>query len=219
MAFTATTLSAAVGVNDTTILVASLTGFAAGYYVRIDGELMKVVSVPSAATIPVPVLRGQDGTAQRAHASSAAVIVGAGPSASGSDWQQAPAGAAQLTTIPTVPAINRLSFAASGAITLPSVGAPITIVHLLGTNALAMTLATPSAAQDGDILIVVANGKAAHTLTVSGGIGAGGASFDVGTFSASLQGGCILIAAGGVWTMVGNGVAGATAATGAPLWA
>ena len=67
MSTTDTTLSSAVARDDTSILVAALTSFAANDLVKIDGECMKVVSVPSAATVPVPVIRGLQGTAQVAH--------------------------------------------------------------------------------------------------------------------------------------------------------
>lgn len=219
MSFTATSLSAACGVNDTTILVASLTGFSVGQLARIDNEYMKVLEVPAAATTPVRVLRGQDGTAQVAHASSARVITGNTASAAGTDWNQPAAGGP--AAVPLQTGVQRVvkTYTAAGAITVPDVGTALTIAIINGTGALAMTLANPSTAQDGDILVVAANGKAAHTLTITSGLGNGGASFDVGTFSASIAGGCTLMAMGGFWVCIGNGILGATAATGAPLWA
>lgn len=212
-----TTLSAAVAKNDTTVLVAAITNLSAGCWLKIDNELFKVLSVPSAATTPVPVLRGQEGTAQVAHNASAQVLIGVGPSnLVAGDWGQAQPGAVQLGAASIKPWITT-NYAASGAITVPTPGSN-GIAILDGTSALTMTLANPSSIQDGDLLAVVANGKAAHTVTISSGIGNGGASFDVGTFSASLAVGCILMAVGGFWVLVANGIAGATAATAGPTW-
>ena len=75
MALTATTLSSAVAVADTSIVVASATGFSAGYFVQIDQESFLIAkSYVSGTTIPV--LRGQNGTVGAAHAASAVVVVG-----------------------------------------------------------------------------------------------------------------------------------------------
>lgn len=71
-----TTLSSAVTNSATTIVVASATGFTVGNYLYIIGsnEAMRI-RVISGTTITV--LRGQLGTAARAHPSSAVVITGA----------------------------------------------------------------------------------------------------------------------------------------------
>jgi hypothetical protein len=79
MAANVTTLSAAVALSDTTVLVAAITNVTAGCFLKVDQEMMKVVSVPTAATTPVPVLRGQEGSAQVAHSNSAQVQIGLGP--------------------------------------------------------------------------------------------------------------------------------------------
>lgn len=209
MALTTTTLSSAVAVNDTSIKVASATGFAAGQFVRVDSEFMTIAQNYSSGTT-IPVLRGKVGTVTAAHATSANVTTGVS-----TDFQPAPSGLELLAVNPVTPAFGTVfSYSAAGAI------AVVSGIHVInGTGALAMTLANPTKDQDGTVLIVVANGKAAHTLTITSGIGNGGASFDVGTFSASLQVGCILVAVNGFWVLVGNGIAGATAATAGPLWA
>lgn len=75
MALTFTTLSAAVSVTDTSIVVASATSVAAGNILRVDGETM-VVAKNYASGTTVPVLRGQDGTVTAAHISGAAVMNG-----------------------------------------------------------------------------------------------------------------------------------------------
>lgn len=209
MALTTTTASSAIGQTDTSIVVASATGFAAGYLVRVDSEFMKVAqSYVSGTTIPV--VRGQDGSAQLAHKVTANVTVG-----TAADFAAPPVGVSAAVTNPVQPAFGQIySYSAAGAIS------PVSGIHIInGTSNLAMTLAVPTKDQDGTLLVIVANGKAAHTVTVSGGLGAGSTASDVGTFSSSYQGGCILCAANGAWVLVGNGVFSATAATGAPLWA
>ncbi len=64
MALTATTLSSAVALTDKSIVVASATGFAAGAYVKVDGEFMQVDKSYTSGSTTVPVLRGRDGSAQ-----------------------------------------------------------------------------------------------------------------------------------------------------------
>lgn len=212
MALATTTLSSAVGVNDNSIVVASATSFAAGRLVRVDDEWMKVASNYSSGTT-IPVLRGQQGSAVLAHVSSANVVHGLA-----SDFSVPPIQAAQGVTRPSQVPFRIQSYSAAGAIALPSAGEH-EIAVIIGTSNLAMTLADPTKDMDGTMLIVIANGKAAHTLTYSSGLGNGGASFDVGTFSASLATGCILMACNGYWVLIGSGIAGATAATAGPLWA
>lgn len=214
MAFTLTTLSAAVGINDTTILVASITGLSAGNLIGIDKEVFRVVSVPSAATVPVPVLRGQEGTAQTAHPTSAQVKIGAtGTNLITADWTQPLAGAPSLAAFPAAPSRDVKSYSAAGAITLPAIGNDMVAI-LNGTGALAMTIANPTTAQDGSLLFVIGNGKAAHTVTYTAGLGNVGATADVYTFVAAQAGGLMLMAAGGFWVTVGTMVAGAATIAG-----
>lgn len=186
MALTRTTLSAAVTASDKTILIASITGLQVGMPVVIDGEEMRVSSVGSAATEPVGVLRGMNGSAVAAHPITAGVVFG--PQA---DF---PAGAHS--------GLDRkrdiTSYTAAGAITLPTPGNDAVAI-LNGTGALAMTLANPSKANDGDILTVVGNGKAAHTVTYTAGLGNGGSGLDVGTFDTNAQCSMQFIAANEIW--------------------
>lgn len=215
MAFTLTTLSAAVGVNDTTVLLASLTGLTAGNLMAIDKELMRVVSVPSAATVPVPVIRGQEGSAQVAHVITAQVKIGATQtSLVAADWTQPEAGAPALSLIPTAWSRQFRSYSAAGAITLPSIGCDMVAI-LNSTVALAMTLVNPSTAQDGSRLVVAGNGKAAHTVTYTAGLGNVGGTADVITFAAAQAQSIELFAVGGFW--VGMGMNTAVAGAGATI--
>lgn len=196
----ATTLSAAVGVSDTTIVVASATSFVAGGVVKIDGELMKVGSSYVSGTT-IPVSRGRDGTATKAHVSSALVTF---ELPSDITSFQAPQTAVQW---PNIVARTVESYSASGAITLPSPGQD-KIVFLNGTSALAMTIANPTADLDGSIVYVLSNAKGAHTLTVGGssGVGNGGSTMDVGTYNTTEATGCALMAANGFWVLWANGI-------------
>lgn len=204
MAFTATTLSGAVALSDTTVVIASITGLVAGNYMKIDNEMMLCTAVPTAATLPVSVRRGYSGTAQVAHASSAQVIFGSGPTnLTLGDWPQAQAGSFGGSSQQYVKTRYITNYTAAGAITLPSVGTDAMAI-LDGTSVLAMTLANPLLGADGDILYVVGNGKAAHTVTYTAGLGNKGAGATVGTFSTTQAQALILIAANGFW--VGPGI-------------
>jgi hypothetical protein len=208
MAKTTTTLSSAVAVNDTSIVVASATGFAAGSVIVIDQEVMKVTQPYSSGTT-IGVLRGRDGTATAAHKSGAMVTA---MLASDLPTPLAPQSFVQYhTQKPNV----RTSYSASGAITLPQPGADATAI-LNGTGALAMTVAAPTADMDGSRLTISGNGKAAHTVTVAGGLGLVGATADVLTFSATQQMAVELIASGISWQATGS-VAGAATIAGAGI--
>jgi len=199
-------------VNDNSIVVASATSVASGRLIRIDEEWMEVAKNYSEGTT-VPVLRGQQGSATLAHVSSANVVHGLA-----SDFSAPPAGTSLGVTLPAARARRVTSYSAAGAIAFPGAGEDMVAV-IIGTSALAMTIANPTKDIDGSILVVIANGKAAHTLTYTAGLGNGGSAYDVGTFSATLAGGCQLMACNGFWVLIGNGIATATAATGAPLFA
>lgn len=210
---TLTTLSAAMGVNDQSALLASLTGLVIGNWLQIDAEEMKVLGpLPAAATSPVSVRRGDNGTFNQAHPVSAQVKIMAGPTnLLTGDYGANPPGSLGLG-IPAAPVWERRSYSAAGAITLPAIGNHM-IAVLNGTAALAMTLANPSIAQDGSRLLVLANGKAAHTVTYTAGFGNVGATADVVTMAAAQAQGLEYVAAGGFWVFSGinTAVAGAGA--------
>ena len=80
MALVHTTVSAAVTAADTSITVASATGFSAGYIVRIGDEMMRVGGAYTSGTV-IPVIRGQEGTLVVAHAVTSGAVCGAA-----ADW-------------------------------------------------------------------------------------------------------------------------------------
>jgi len=188
MALATTTLSSKVLVTDTSINVAANTSIAVGRLIRIDGEFMQVsaawgtTAYPTSGTL-VPVLRGKDGTTTAAHPSGANVTHGVA-----GDLMLPPVGEEFSVTNPAAPCIPNYSYGIAGALTLGGAGAvgPQAFHVINGTNALAMTLAAPTADMDGQIVIVASNGKAAHTLAVSGnnGIGNAGAGYRTLTWAA-----------------------------------
>jgi hypothetical protein len=177
MALANTTLSAACAVSDKQLVVGAATGFAAGAYVRIGDEDMKVSKGYVASSTTVPVLRGQNGTVAVAHASGAQVTVGAG-----TDWTQT--GAPQ--TVASFPIAGRArvinEYSADGAITLPPAGADALAVFS-GTAHTGMTLAVPTKDLNGCKLTILDLTAAAHVVTVAGGIG--GSAIVTLTFDAS----------------------------------
>lgn len=217
MAFITTTLNGAIGRDDVSAVLTSITSLTVGMYARIDNEIVQITSLGASASVPVGLRRGLQGTAAVAHATSTNFVAGKGPQSDGTtDFAQSAPGAASIAPIPTVRARVVRSYSAAGAIDVPDPGQDgVAIIN--GTGALAMTLANPSKAKDGDLLFIVANGKAAHTVTVTGGLGDGGTSFDVGTFSGSILMASVLIACNGFWVSVGP--TGATGIAGSPTWA
>jgi hypothetical protein len=177
MALARTTLSTAVTVADTSIVVASATGFAAGNLVRVDGELMKVTKGYSSGTT-IPVLRGQDGTAVIAHAKTAGVIVGTAA--------EFATPAAQTTV--TYPIAGRArvvsNVSVTGTLTLPAPGTDAVVI-LNGTTIIALTVPVPTKDMDGTMLFIASDGAAAHTVTFTGGLSGAGSSYDVVTVNAT----------------------------------
>lgn len=88
-------------------------------------------------------------------------------------------------------------YAANGAIPVADGTHAIT-----KTSAAAMTLAAPSAGDDGLRMTVVSRTAFAHTLTIAGGLGGRGAAVDVATF-ANIGDSISLLADNGAWVCVG----------------
>lgn len=191
MALTTTTLSGAITVNDTSIVVASATGFAAGNIIKIDGEYLKVIATYTSGTT-IGVLRGQNGTTTAAHVTGVNVITGLA-----SDFAQPTA--QSYTTDPQIMTLTRNSYTASGPLSFGT--ASVTISTINGTSVCAMTLANPTKDQDGQILIVQSNGAAAHTITYSAGFGGAGGSYDVLTANGTGTAPVMMIACNALWQL------------------
>jgi len=191
MALVRTTASTAIAATDKSITVASATGFAAGYFVRMDEEIAKVAASYTSGTI-IPLIRGIDGTRVVAHAITCSVVCG-----TGADWSNPEAQTVDSFLI-AGRARSVTSYTADGAITHPVAGSDAVAI-LNGTTQWDMTLAVPGKDLDGSVLIIVGNGKAAHTVTVTGGIGAASTGYTVLTFDTGGQCAVQLIAANEVW--------------------
>jgi len=200
MALTRTT-AAAIAATDIEVTLVSIAGLQVSNNIAIDAEVMRVLSVPTAATLPVGVLRGTRGTLASAHAVGAQATFGPASDFSAAGHRQGR---------------DVISYAAAGVIANPVPGTD-RIAVILGTTALAMTLASPSKDNDGDLLMVVSGGKGAHTLTyTTTGLGGGGAATDLMTFSTVAQMSVIFLAFNEVWILVG-GASGAGAVAAAPV--
>ncbi len=199
MAFTRTTASAAIGASDGSITVASATGFAANSLILVDNEFMQVRADYVSGT-SIPVLRGRNGSIGAAHAITSGVVVGLA-----SDFAVPPP---QATVSAPLARIRQVSaYGAAGAISLPSPGSDAVAI-INGTAALAMTLADPAKDNDGDMLFIVGNGKAAHTVTYTAGLGDAGSGYDVGTFDSGGQCCLSLIAANESWVPLSSPLSG-----------
>lgn len=196
MALTTTTLAAAAAADDNVITVAASTSLSAGYFIRVDDEVLRIVQSYTVAGngVTVPVIRGQMGTKTAAHASGANAVHGPA-----SDF----ANPGTATTTPYVIAGRTrsiTSYSASGAITLPTPGTDAVAI-LNGTSVRAMTIADPSKDMDGCALIILSNGTAAHTLTFASGIGGEGSSYDVLTQNNAGPCAYVFYACNGFWLM------------------
>lgn len=98
---TQTTLSAAIDDSTTIVYLASSSGFAAGNYVFIDREAMKVVG-PGAAANSIQVLRGVVNTTSKPHASGQTIYAGLPSYFLPSD----PSGACTSALQPALPTFN-----------------------------------------------------------------------------------------------------------------
>lgn len=208
MAFNYTTFSAAVGLNDKSVNVASATGLAPGVYLRAGFEMMQVTKDYVSGTNP-GVLRGRDGTQQLAHTSGEFVSIGLA-----TDFA-VPGVGGPAVTYPNIPSTDFRTYGAAGAITLPSPGRYM-VAELIGAGALAMTVAAPTKELTGSRLFIGGNGKAAHTVTFATGLGGVGATADVVTFKADQQQGIEVIAFGLAWVPSAV-VAGAATVAGAGI--
>lgn len=195
--------------DSTSIVVASATGFSASNLILVDQEVM-VVGKSYVSGTTIPVLRGQNGSVTAAHVASANVttflasdITSQGP---------------QTVTQFPVAGKARVVTSVSATATIAGYPGQDAVFILNGTTAIPITITAPTKDMDGSLLIVVGNGKAAHTVTVSGGVGAGGTGVDVGTFATGAQISMPFIACNGVWTLL-EGFVGGTVTALTVTWA
>lgn len=202
MALTTTTLNGAISADQTLIKVTSGTGFGKGKYLRVDDEfLQQTADADASSTTLIPVRRGVNGTVAKAHPTGANCLVGNGDEFTGSADTTA-------TGYPLSGRQRRLvSYSASGAIALGSPGTDLVAV-LNGTSGLTMTQVVPTKDMDTDVLTVISNGKAAHTLTFATAIGDAGSGYTVLTFPAGGQVAAQFMACNGIWVALPSTYAG-----------
>jgi hypothetical protein len=177
MAFNATTLSAAIGVSDTTLSVASATGITAPNfttgsgitYLSIESEILLVLTV-SGTTIGVQ--RAVAGTYAAAHGVSAPVVAGLptdfGPIVPAVKAQQDPTPAGSLYGY-SAPVASAATIAASGP-----------LFHVTGTTAI--NIITPPAGMVEGQVTVIFDGVCTWTSSnVTNGISASGTATTSGT--------------------------------------
>jgi len=207
MALTRTTLSSAVAVDDTSIVVASATGFAAGRLVRVDQEWM-VIQQNYASGTTIPVRRGQQGSANVAHVATAGVVVGT----QADDWDVPGPGAVVNNMIAGRPR-KIVSFTATPSTVVHAPAGCDQVVILNGTAAITLTIPIPTTDMDGDLLYIVSNGVAQHLLTFTGGLSGAGGSYDIVTINATAPAAFGFIACNALWMSVcGAAISGTTTA-------
>lgn len=173
MAKNHTTFAAAVGISDETVTLTSGTGVVDGAYIYSGGELMQITKGNTAATTTPRVKRGVQGTAPKAFVILTPCTVLLATDLPDTTPQQE-------ITYPQLMTYKFDTYAASGAIEFGK--ARRTYAQILGTSALAMTLASPSIDQNGLEVVVIGAAKSASTLTVNDGttgIGNAGSGYDV----------------------------------------
>ena len=190
MALATTTLSSAVAVDDTSVVVASATSFDAGRLVLVDQEVMQVAQNYSSGTT-VDVLRGMNGTATATHVVTSNVSHGDAADFSTPAAQEIIGYQAARATVVT-------SITATGTLTLPKAGTDARVI-LNGTSVIALTIPVPTKDMDGTLLTIVGNGAAAHTLTFTGGLSGAGTSYDVVTTNSTAPIAFTAIACNGLW--------------------
>lgn len=165
MSITSTTLSTAVDIRQNIFGVASATGITAPNfqtsvgitYLQVDQELMLVVSLSGTV---VTVARGVLGTAQAAHASGALVQAGL-PSDFTSQTEVSQATATGIETFAS--RIQQAVFLTGSADAVAFATPGYYVVKTAGVDA--MTLATPTAAAEGNIIEIWSDTANAHTVT------------------------------------------------------
>jgi len=205
MAITVTTLAGAVAINDKVVNVASATGITAPNdqtgvgitYLFIDQELMKVVAVNGTF---IGVYRGLNGTQVPAHVVNVQVQIGL---PADFPTQQELYGAL-LAKLLTGAAYNQPAIFLAGATDAIPAHVPGFYVVKAGA-ADAMTLAAPTAADEGNIVEVWSDTAFAHTITATSLVAAGVALKTTITFPAFRGAGVRLRACNLVWHLLAGG--------------
>lgn len=220
-----TTLSAAITSSQPTFRLASVSTVAVGQELYVGREAMLINTV-NTTTAVVGVTRGFNSTLGAAHASGEVVYTGprtyfgvtdvSGPctasaevslphfnapagnvfQCSGGFWvKYADGGLPGFATASLYGGVTTTAYTASGALTI----APG--LSMLGcSGACAMTIASPTTAQNGIIMIIMASTAQAHTVTYATvGFNGNTTNTDVCTMGAGLADNLVIIARSTVW--------------------
>lgn len=175
MSIVLTTLASAVAAGDLSIRVASATGALTKNVIQIDNEFY--TQTADATGVVIPVRGGEQGTYNQAHNAGSVVLMGLA-----SDFPPAPPGAA--IPQPVAPSWSVVSYAAGGAIAVPTVKQN-QFVKLSGTTT-ALTLADPTYAIEGVEMVIQAEAAQAYAITNTTGFNGGGGGADVATFGGAV---------------------------------
>lgn len=207
MAWQSQTLAAALPKDAVTLQVVDATGFppvgvsgVQNFRARIDGEWMLVDGQPSPKVIAVK-RRGDNGTVAVAHDIASSIVF------SGSPFDNVALAPTAVTAPPNWEPVTR-TIGGDLALTadiVAGIGQNTTfLLHKL--TAAAITLAKPTFAQNGLRLSFSSAAGVAHVITSTTGFatGATGSPASTATLAAFTGAGFTLIAAGGLWNVVGN---------------
>lgn len=192
MSFTTTTLAADLTSSGRRAQLTSVTGFAAGQVVKIDGEYARVVSVSS----PYVTLaqRGYNGTAAQAHDVLSTVIT----TSDNSDWTGLQMGA-DSDRPPFSDDV--ISVGENGTIACPT--RDTTIVLTKASALASTTLADPPKDRDGLAVTITSATDAAHVITGNFADGTTGSHTTL-TCAAFNGASCLLKAQQGLWNVIGT---------------
>jgi hypothetical protein len=212
MAITATTLAGACGASDTTINVTSATGITAPNtqtgsgitWLCIDQEYMPVITVSGTA---IGVLRGQGGTQAKSHLIKAVVQIGLP-----TDFRKNQEIYNDISTIiATINGMVRPAFILQG--TADAVDPSIPAFYLIKTaTADAITLVTPTAPMEGNVIDIWSDTAQAHTVTAATAVLEVGAAKSVATFPAAKGVGLTLRVTNLTYTVMTDGAHGTNSA-------
>lgn len=194
MSITLTTLASAVAAGDLSIRVASATGALTKNVIQIDSEFY--TQTATADGVVIPVRGGEQGSYNQAHNAGAVVLMGLA-----SDFPAAPPGAA--IPQPMAPSWTVATYTVAGAIAIPTTKQNV-YVKLSAGSGIALTLADPTAAQEGQEMLIQAEAAQAYTVSNAAGSGfnAGGAGTDVATFGGAIGDNFHIKAVGTKWNVI-----------------
>jgi hypothetical protein len=208
MTIVATTLSGAITSQQTSFGVASATGIAAPNFqtgsgitlLYIDQEQILVIAL--AGTVVSNCVRGYNGTPAQAHASGSQVQVGL---LTDFATPQALFGGPSIQALNVIAAMNRpaTTFLSGLADAIPA-GVPGFYV-IKSAAADLMTLAAPTAAQEGNIIEIWSDAAFAHTITATSLLAGGTALKTTATFPAFRGAGIVLRVCNLVYHVLSSG--------------